>query len=152
MTQVFGDPESYHGYSVDDEDQPQSFGDSLVDDRGLREPLDEGYSPPDRWSAGQGYGNTAWEEMHGESLAQRLRQEEIEDDPYEPEDPRVPDVSPYLWPREVGNIRSGRLLAFDLEDGGQDIDVTAWDVGIDGAGASAEVAAVHVIDDERWSL
>jgi hypothetical protein len=38
-----GEPnESYHSYSVDDEDQPQSSGDSLVDNRGLAEPLDEG--------------------------------------------------------------------------------------------------------------
>ena len=32
---ITGDPtdnESYHGYSVDDETQPQSTGDSLVDD------------------------------------------------------------------------------------------------------------------------
>ena len=50
--------ESYHGYSVDDEDQPQASGDSLVDDRGLAEPLDEGYSPPEKWSPAEGYGNT----------------------------------------------------------------------------------------------
>src|SRR5690606_35948324 len=52
------DSESYGEYSVDDEDQPQGDGDSLVDNRGLREPLDEGYSPPEKWSAAQGYGNT----------------------------------------------------------------------------------------------
>ncbi len=67
------DNESYHGYSVDDETQPQSTGDSLVDDdRGLAEPLDEGYSPPEKWSAGQGFGNTPLEESMGESLDQRL--------------------------------------------------------------------------------
>ena len=62
------DNESYHGYSVDDETQPQGEGDSLVDDRGLTEPLDEGYSPPEKWSAGQGFGNTPLEESMGESL------------------------------------------------------------------------------------
>src|ERR671929_1308740 len=75
--------ESYHGYSVDDEDQPQSSGDSLVDDRGLANPLDEGYSPPEKWSAGQGYGNTPLEESAGETLDQRLEQEVPEADPYE---------------------------------------------------------------------
>src|ERR671927_299155 len=75
--------ETYHGYSVDDEDQPQSSGDSLVDDRGLATPLDEGYSPPEKWSAGQGYGNTPLEEHIGESFEERLRQEVDEPDPYE---------------------------------------------------------------------
>ncbi|MBV9832020.1 MAG: hypothetical protein JOZ82_10560, partial [Marmoricola sp.] len=46
--------ESYHGYSVDDEDQPQDTEDSLTDRRGLAEPLDEGYSPPEKWSPAQG--------------------------------------------------------------------------------------------------
>jgi hypothetical protein len=49
----------------------------------------------------------------------------------------------------VGNARSGRLVEPDegvrLDTEG---DLTAEDVGIDGAGASAEEAAVHVIDDE----
>src|SRR5918994_5794085 len=78
------DTESYHGYSVDDETQPQSTGDSLVDDdRGLADPMDEGYSPPEKWSAAQGYGNTPLEESMGESLDQRLEQEVPEPDPYE---------------------------------------------------------------------
>jgi len=79
-----GEPnESYNSYSVDDEDQPQGDGDSLVDSRGLDEPLDEGYSPPEKWSPGQGYGNTPAEEEEGETLEQRLAQEEPEPDPYE---------------------------------------------------------------------
>ena len=45
------DSEVYGDYSVDDEDQPQGEGDSLSDARGLHEPLDEGYSPPEKWSA-----------------------------------------------------------------------------------------------------
>jgi hypothetical protein len=76
------DTEVYGDYSVDDEDQPQGEGDSLSDDRGLAEPLDEGYSPPERWSVAQGYGNTPLEEELGESLDQRVAQEEPEPDPY----------------------------------------------------------------------
>src|SRR3954470_9206041 len=84
VTQDASDNESYHGYSVDDETQPQSTGDSLVDDdRGLADPLDEGYSPPEKWSAGQGFGNTPLEESMGESLEQRLEQEIPEPDPYD---------------------------------------------------------------------
>ena len=76
MTENADENETYHGYSVDDEDQPQSTGDSMADDRGLDEPLDEGFSPPEKWSPAQGYGNTPAEEEEGETLEQRLAQEE----------------------------------------------------------------------------
>ena len=139
-----GEPnESYNTYSVDDEDQPQSFGDSLVDDRGLAEPLDEGYSPPEKWSAGEGYGNTQLEEELGETLDQRLAQEEPEPDPYDEARTETEDVG-----GEVGRERAGRLVD---ENGGigpdDEPDMVGEDVGIDGAGASAEEAAVHVIDE-----
>ena len=143
------DNESYHGYSVDDEDQPQSTGDSLVDDRGLPEPLDEGYSPPEKWSAAQGFGNTPLEEQMGETLDQRLQQEVPEPDPYEQAekevDPDEEDVDD-----EVGDARAGRLVASDEGlDQDKEQDSVAEDVGIDGAGASAEEAAVHVIPDDQ---
>jgi len=136
--------ETYHGYSVDDEDQPQGDGDAMSDDRGLAEPLDEGYSPPEKWSAGQGYGNTPLEEERGETLDMRLAQEEPEPDPYV-EAAKNPDD---LDDGEVGNARSGRLVAPD-EGLGDDVDseMLGTDVGIDGAGASAEEAAVHEIEE-----
>jgi len=139
-----GEPnESYNTYSVDDEDQPQGSGDSLVDDRGLAEPLDEGYSPPEKWSVAEGYGNTPLEEELGESLDQRIAQEEPEPDPYEQAATESEDVG-----GEVGDARAGRLV--DENQGiGEDTekDLVGEDVGIDGAGASAEEAAVHVVDD-----
>ena len=139
-----GEPnESYNSYSVDDEDQPQSTGDSLVDDRGLPEPLDEGYSPPEKWSVAEGYGNTPLEEELGETLDQRLAQEEPEPDPYVEAAEEREDVG-----GEVGTERAGRLV--DEDQGlGPDVDaeLIGEDVGIDGAGASAEEAAVHVIED-----
>lgn len=133
------DAEHYHGYSVDSEDQPQSTGDSTADSRGLPEPLDEGYSPPEKWSTAQRYGNTEWEADQGEPLDSRLAQE-------------VPEVSGGPEPEdvggEVGRERAGRLVE---DDAGArtdtDKDLYATDVGIDGAGASAEEAAVHVIAD-----
>lgn len=141
-----GEPnESYNSYSVDDEDQPQGDGDSLVDSRGLDEPLDEGYSPPEKWSPGEGFGNTPAEEEQGETLEQRIAQEEPEPDPYELAANESEDVT-----GEVGTERAGRLV--DEDEGlGPDLekDLVAEDVGIDGAGASAEEAAVHVIDDEE---
>jgi Family of unknown function (DUF5709) len=144
MTENVGPTENYHGYSVDDEDQPQSTGDSLTDDRGLDDPLDEGYSPPEKWSAGEGFGNTPFEEAVGESLDQRLAQEEPEPDPYELAANETENVS-----GEIGGARSGRLVATDEGIGeDDDAELFAEDVGIDGAAASAEEAAVHVIDDD----
>jgi len=149
------DNESYHGYSVDDETQPQSSGDSLVDNRGLAEPLDEGYSPPEKWSAGQGWGNTPLEEELGETLDQRLAQEVPEPDPYEQAEAEAEsgvhlDDEPIadLTGAEVGDERAGRLVEPD-EGVRLDVekDLTADDVGIDGAGAAAEEAAVHVIEE-----
>jgi len=139
--------ESYHGYSVDDEDQPQGEGDSLADERGLDEPLDEGYSPPERWSAGQGYGNTAREESEGETLDQRLDQEVPEPDPYEQAAQEAADLDRQDAPADP---RAGRLVAPDEgahED--REKDAVADDVGIDGAGAGAEGAAGRVsVEDE----
>jgi hypothetical protein len=136
--------ETYHGYSVDDEDQPQGDGDSLVGDRGLSEPLDEGYSPPEKWSPGEGYGNTPAEEEAGETLDQRIAQEEPEPDPYLEADRDVEGVG-----GEVGSQRAGRLVDEDEGLGpDEEKDLVGEDVGIDGAGASAEEAAVYIIDDE----
>jgi hypothetical protein len=139
------DGEIYGGYSVDDEDQPQGDGDSMSGDRGLAEPLDEGYSPPEKWSVGQGYGNTPLEEELGESLDQRIAQEEPEPDPYAEAERDIDDLDD----GEVGNVRAGRLIAPD-EGAGEDEDSEPYadDVGIDGAGASAEEAAMHVVDGD----
>ncbi len=76
------DNDSYNGYSVDGDNQPQDADDSLTDDE-ESDPLDEGYTPPEKWSVAEGFGNTPFEEATGESLAQRLAQEEPESDPYE---------------------------------------------------------------------
>jgi hypothetical protein len=137
-----GDQESYGDYSVDDEDQPsnlEDLGDGDVDDE-----LDRGYSPPEKYSAGQGYGNTPWEEEHRETIDQRIDQEEPEPDPYD-----VPDgVDDDLDDGEVGDARAGRLV--DPDQGfGEDTekDLVGEDVGIDGAAASAEEAAVHIVED-----
>jgi len=123
-------------YSVDDENQLQA--EDTLEERGVDDVLDEGITTREDWSVGQGFGNTAAEQHEGETLAQRLKQEE-------------PDVDPTTdaWDEEdldddqVGSDRSGRLIASDDGD-----DRFVQDVGIDGAGASAEEAAMHVIDDE----
>ena len=135
-----GDQELYGDYSVDDEDQPGNIDD--LGDGDVEDELDRGYSPPESYSAGQGYGNTPWEEEHRESIDQRLRQEIPEPDPYEATDDDILDDG------EVGTRRAGRLV--DPDQGlGEDTekDLVGEDVGIDGAAASAEEAAVHIVED-----
>ena len=108
--------------------------------RGTDDVLDEGYSPPEKWSAAERYGNTAEEEHSGESLEQRLAQEEPE--------PRDDYDEEFLDDGEVGTARAGRLV--DPNEGfGEDdeAELIGDDVGIDGAGASAEEAAVHIVDE-----
>jgi hypothetical protein len=137
------DGESYGDYSVDDEDQPSNIDglpDPDVDDE-----LDRGYSPPEKWSAAQGYGNTPYEEATGETLDQRVAQEDPEPDPYD--EAEVDDDN--LDDGEVGDQRAGRLV--DPDEGlGEDTekDLVGDDVGIDGAAASAEEAAVHIVTDQ----
>jgi len=112
--------------------------DTLVG-RGVDDLLDEGYSPPERpRPASAHWGETPWEESRGETLDQRVAQEEPE--VWEEPD-RAPDPS-----REPD--RAGRLLEDDdaVESGGND--QFAVDAGVDGGAASAEEAAVHIVDEE----
>ena len=135
-----GDQEIYGGYSVDDEDQPGNIDD--LGDPTVADELDRGYSPPEKYSAGQGYGNTPWEEEHREGIDQRLAQEEPEPDPYAETD------DDFLEDGEVGDVRAGRLV--DTNQGlGEDEekDLVGDDVGIDDGAASAEEAAMHVVED-----
>ncbi|MCL2541688.1 MAG: DUF5709 domain-containing protein [Nocardioidaceae bacterium] len=139
------DNESYGDYSVDDEDQLEP-GDTL-DDPDVEDELDRGYSPPERYSAGQRWGNTAWEAEHSEPLDRRLAEEDPDPDPYAGDG--EPDEAEAAGEHEVGRLRAGRLV--DPDEGlGEDTekDLVGDDVGIDGAAASAEEAAVHVIDDD----
>jgi hypothetical protein len=151
VTGEAGDRESYHGYSVDDEDQPHGSGDSLVDDRGLQNPMDEGYSPREKWSAAQGYGNTPLEEAMGETLDQRVAQELPEPDPYQEAAETPVEVLEGRFDTEtseVGDERAGRLV--DPDEGARpdwEKDLVGEDVGIDGGAAGAEEAAVHIMDE-----
>ena len=120
--------------SEGDSDQlPQE--DTLVD-RGVDDLLDEGFSAPDHPRANQ-FGETALEEERGESLDQRLGEEQ-------------PEVwaAPERGARQA--TRAGRLVADDdALDGHRPSDLFAEDVGVDGAGASAEEAAVQIVDGPR---
>lgn len=116
-------------------DQDQLQPQDNLDNRGVDDFLDEGYSPPERPSHVTRYGDDR------ETLDERLAEEE-------PEVWDVEESGDYVDDGEVGDQRAGRLV--DPNGGiGEDTDaqLVGEDVGIDGAGASAEEAAVHVIPD-----
>ena len=116
------------------------------DDRGVDDPLDEGYSPPEKWSAAEGFGNTP---LRGGGSARRSTSASRRRSPSRTRTTR-PAAEGEDVGGEVGDRRAGRLV--DEDEGlGPDLDdeLVGDDVGIDGAGASAEEAAVHVIDDDE---
>src|SRR5580692_1336443 len=69
-------PDETRHESEDLEDyQVQDSTDSLIGAPG-DDPLDRGVVPPERWSAGVRFGDTATEQSEGESLDQLLSEEE----------------------------------------------------------------------------
>ncbi|WP_327347497.1 DUF5709 domain-containing protein [Streptomyces europaeiscabiei] len=122
--------------------------DTLVTD-GVADPLDRGWSPPERPWAVEHTGVTAAERLRGETLEQRLA-EELPDIAY-PDGDGIgdsQDTDGEPLDNEVGGLRSGRLVAPDEgahED--EESGLIASDVGIDGAAASAEEAAMHIVDE-----
>jgi len=137
-------------YDDDVNEQPDAA--DTLDDSGPADPLDEGWSPPERPWAVDGWGTTAREEAEGESLDGRLARE-LPDQGSGDGDGLgdTADTDGELWDDEVGVRRSGRLVAEDGGEGAADRDeeLFASDVGIDGAGASAEEAAVHLVEDDE---
>jgi hypothetical protein len=123
-------------------DQNQEPLEDTLLDRGIEDILDEGYSPPEHQPASHRVGTTAEEERNGETWEQRLAQEEQDPDPDLEHDEQ--------WEIDLsGSERAGRLVAPDegvRED--EETDLYAEDVGIDGGAASAEEAAMHLVEDE----
>lgn len=140
MTESFeSDPEAYGAGDINVDDETQLQPEDTLVDRGVDDVLDEGYSPPDREPPHLRNAPTGQEQREGESLQDRLAQEEPEPDPYDEGalDPGAEDA------------RAGRLVAPDQGIGADvDEEVFAEDVGIDGGAASAEEAAVHVVGED----
>ncbi|MGW8741941.1 DUF5709 domain-containing protein [Streptomyces sp. NPDC055794] len=141
-------------YQPDGSEQREDTGlldseDTLEND-GVGDPLDRGWSPPERPWAVEHTGVTAAERHEGETLDQRLAEERP--DLLAPESDGLGDADGTdgeLLDGEVGAGRSGRLVAPD-EGAHEDEEsaLVALDVGIDGAAASAEEAAMHVVDED----
>lgn len=146
------------------EDGDQLDATDTLDGGPVADPLDTGIAAPE-------YAPTyyrrpeAWDPDHEETIDERIAQEVP--DPWSAygapdnesgldvarlggDDPDAIDADDdWLGDREVGGARSGRLIAPDhgiLED--IDAELVGEDVGVDGGAASAEEAAVHVVDDD----
>ncbi len=142
-------------YGTDGTDPEEASGlleaeDTLEDTRGVRDVLDTGWSPPERPWGVTDWGTTEAEESAGESLDGRLARELPDGDDGDDGDGLgdSSDTDGELLDDQVGDARAGRLV--DSDDGGsEDTDDELWarDEGIDGAAASAEEAAVHVVRD-----
>jgi hypothetical protein len=141
-------------YGTDGTDPEEASGvlepeDTLEGTRGVRDVLDTGWSPPERPWAVDDWGTTEAEEESGESLDGRLARELPDALPDEGDGlGDASDTDGELLDDEVGDVRAGRLV--DAGEGGiddTDPELYARDAGIDGAAASAEEAAVHVIRD-----
>src|SRR5690348_13721238 len=104
---------------MSDSDQLQP-DDTLVD-RGVDDALDEGMSPPEKLQGSLAKGTTAEEQRQGETLEERLRQEEADVD-LEPtgDDDEFSDPAD----RFAGVDRAGRLVAPD-EGAHEDVDPEA---------------------------
>ncbi|MFI7604620.1 DUF5709 domain-containing protein [Micromonospora sp. NPDC049366] len=131
-------------WNVAEDDGVLDASDTLDDDR-VGDPLDTGIIAEDHWSGANRYGTTPAEERAGESLDQLLAQEEPDIDPYAEGGDDEDELTRRGYERET---RAGRLVAYD-EGLGEDTEAesVAWDAGIDAGAASAEEAAIHLVDD-----
>ncbi len=135
-------------YSLEDDNQLQPE-DTLID-RGVDDALDEGFSPPERPYGPGAFGPS-------ESMDQMLAEEEpdpaarinvwLDKDEQQRSDEAEREAE-FPERGEVGGVRTGRLVAPDWGFGeDSEAELVAEDVGISGGAASAEEAAVHIIED-----
>jgi Family of unknown function (DUF5709) len=135
-------------YSLGDDDQLQPE-DTLID-RGIDDALDEGFSPPERPYGPGAFGPS-------ESMDQLLAEEEpdpaarinvwLDEDEQQRSDEAEREAE-FPESREVGDVRAGRRVAPDWGFGEHaEAELVAEDAGICGGAASAEEAAVHIIED-----
>jgi hypothetical protein len=138
------------GSDADNRPTDEFDPENVIDEPDLDDMLDTGYSPPEKPLGVSKFGTTGEEQMKGESLDQRLAQEQPEEDPVladraaddEPED-NGPEED------DAGGERAGRVAAADEPGPVRNNRVLGRDVGIDGGAASAEEAAVHIQEDDE---
>ena len=146
-SRTFGPGAAAGEYSGEDDNQLQPE-DTLID-RGVDDVLDEGYSPPERPYGRGAYGPS-------ESIDQLLAEEEPDPlsrigNPLDTDEQQRSDEAEreteFPQRREVGRLRAGRLVAPDRGFGEDtEAELVAEDIGVSGGAASAEEAAMHIID------
>ena len=155
-------PDETRHESADLEDyEVKDASDTLIGQPG-DDPLDRGVAPPERWSAGERFGTTAGEQQAGESLDDLLAEEEP-DTPFDLDDEEPEDFAsdPDAAEEDLDGLllddgpdpRAGRLVADD--EGAHvdtEADLVAHDAGIDGGAATAEEAAVHVVEEDDYDI
>lgn len=137
-----------HGLGIEVRDDAGLPGASdTLDHRTGTEALDEGRSPPERPWGMEHTGVTASERRRGESLDERLAEEVpglrvLEGDGLG----GLGGSAGELIDDEVGDARAGRLVAPDESSRtNTESGLFASGLGLDGAGSSAEEAAMHVM-------
>lgn len=131
----FGDSVYESGDAVEDAENLDPVENLTGDDPD--ELMQTGYNPPDREPYNLRHAPTPAEEREGESLDERLAEEE----PENTVDDMVDDVE---------EPRAGRLVAPD--EGAhpdEEADEVATDVGPAGYASSSEEAAVHIQDEDN---
>jgi Family of unknown function (DUF5709) len=154
---VFGDSVYESGDAVDDTDDLDPMESLTGDDPD--EAMETGYNPPDREPYNLRHLMTASETLAGESLDERLAEEEpdvgIADEPdlnLQEEDDLIiaeePDINLDDQDRDDAQPRAGRLVAPDEGTrGDNESDAIASDMGPAGYASSAEEAAVHIVEE-----
>ena len=153
-------------YSLDDEDQLQP--EDTLEQGGPDDVLDEGYSPPDRLHGSLAHGVTAEEQARDETIEERIHQEipeegtaygapdnesGLDEDRVGGDDPDSIAASEDWLGDDESAVAAGRIVAPDEGLAGDDEkDLVGEDVGIAGSGASAEEAAMHVVDENGEDL
>jgi hypothetical protein len=133
-------PQDLETQDVPEDDGVLQPEDSLETDDLSADPLDTGISPPERHPNSERFGVTGAEARQGETLDQRLAQEEPDIPPVAPESEQAP--------------RAGRLVSAD--EGAHPVEAEprqfAREAGVDGGAASAEEAAMHELPDDEVVL
>ncbi|HUD78214.1 MAG TPA: DUF5709 domain-containing protein [Streptosporangiaceae bacterium] len=160
-------PDETRHESADLEDYQVMDSSDTLDDAPGDDPLDRGVIPPERWSAGMRFGTTESEQADGESLDQLLAEEEpepgLDEEPDDESLGRAADDDDALADEDVDGLllddgpdpRAGRLVSVDDEDDlfpASDGDLIGTDAGIDGGAATAEEAAVHVVEEDDYDI
>lgn len=95
----------------------------LDEDRLRVDPLEQGIEPPERWSGANRFGTTPREESEGQSLDQRLAEEEPDiDDGLGGADYETPYEADYETALELGDDETDFLPEPDLEFRGGEVE------------------------------